>query len=257
MDLEIAKQEFLKYTNNYDLTNFQIKRKIDHSLRVMDLIRTIAESLNLSQEEINIATLIGLLHDIGRFEQMKVYKTFNDEKSIDHGDLGVEILQKDNYIRNYIKEEEYDNIIFTAIKNHNKFIIEEGLDYKKILFSKLIRDADKLDILYQGTCITWSNKIDEIENEKITKEDIQPFIEKRMINRSKDLLNSSYNVKHILTILGFTFGINYDISYKILKEKDYMNKIIDRFKFKDEETKKLIEEIRNIINTFIDSKQKG
>ena len=257
MDLEIAKQEFLKYTNNYDLTNFQIKRKIDHSLRVMDLSKTIAESLNLSKEEVEIASIIGLLHDIGRFEQMKQYHTFNDRESIDHGDFGVEILQKDNYIRSYIKEEEYDNIIFTAIRNHNKYKIEEGLDSKRLLFSKIIRDADKLDILYQGTCITWSNKLDEIENEIITKEDIKAFIEKRIINRSKDLLNSSYNVRHILTILGFTFDINYDITYKILKEQDYMNKIIDRFNFHDEKTKELLEEIRNIINTYIESKQKG
>ena len=178
MDLNVSKQEFLNYVANYDANNSHIKRKIDHSLRVMQISKKIAENLELSQEEINISTLIGLLHDIGRFEQMKVYKTFNDEKSIDHGDLGVEILQKNNYIRKYIEEDKYDKIIYTAIRNHNKFQIEEGLKEKESLFSKIIRDADKLDILYQGTCITWANSVKEIENEKILKENIKPFIQK-------------------------------------------------------------------------------
>ena len=78
MDIEIAKNEFLNYTNSYDLSNFNIKRKVDHSLRVMELCKIIAENLNLDVEDIKLAELIGLLHDIGRFEQMKVYNTFND-----------------------------------------------------------------------------------------------------------------------------------------------------------------------------------
>lgn len=257
MDLEIAKKEFLNYVSNFDTSNFHIKRKIDHSLRVMQISKQIAESLNLSQEEINISTLIGLLHDIGRFEQMRIYNTFNDRKSIDHGNLGAEILEKNNYIRKYIEENKYDEIIFIAIRNHNKFQIEDGLSEKEILFSKIIRDADKLDILYQGTCISWANSIEEVEKEKIIKENIRPFEEKRLVNRDKDLLQTTNQINHLLTILGFTFDINFDISYKILKEKDYMNIIINRFHFKDEETNILIEEVRNIVNTYIDSKQKG
>lgn len=257
MDIEIAKQEFLKYTNNYDLTNFQIKRKVDHSFRVMDLSKIIAEGLELSKEEIELAELIGLLHDIARFDQMTIYHTFNDRESIDHGIFGVEILKKNNYIRKYIKEKKYDKIIFTAIKNHNKYKIEENLDEQELMFSKLIRDADKLDILYQGTCITWRNTINKVANGKITKENIKPFIQSRMIDRSKDLEKVDEPMSHLLTILGFTFDINFSISYKILKEEDYMNKILDRFNFKDKETKELIEEVRNNVNTYIDTKTKG
>ena len=37
--------------------------------------------------------VIGLLHDIGRFEQEAQYHTFNDFKSMDHGDYGAEYLK--------------------------------------------------------------------------------------------------------------------------------------------------------------------
>ena len=79
IDLEKAKNEFIKYTNNYDLTNSHITRKIYHSLRVMEVSKKIAEDLKLTQEQIDLATLIGLLHDIARFEQRKRYGTYYDK----------------------------------------------------------------------------------------------------------------------------------------------------------------------------------
>ena len=69
MDLEKAQKEFIKYTENYDLRDSNIIRKQLHSIRVMELSEKIAKRLNLSKEKIEIATLIGLLHDIARFEQ--------------------------------------------------------------------------------------------------------------------------------------------------------------------------------------------
>ena len=143
MNLEKAKEEFLKYTKSYDLNNSNIFRKQTHSLRVMEISKQIAEGLNLTQEEVELATLIGLLHDIARFEQYTRFKTFKDSLSIDHGNLGVEILDKD--IRKYIKTDKYDEIIKIAVKNHNKYAIESGLTKEQELFSKIVRDADKID----------------------------------------------------------------------------------------------------------------
>lgn len=60
----------------------------------MKISKRIAKGMKLTQEEIDIATLIGLLHDIARFEQYTKYHTFKDAESIDHGDLGAEILKK-------------------------------------------------------------------------------------------------------------------------------------------------------------------
>ena len=133
-------EEFETFVNHYDLSVPAIERKYKHSLRVMKFAIDIAKSLNLTEDEIILAAKAGLLHDIGRFEQWTQYCTYNDLKSIDHADLGVEILKKNNYI-------EKQRIILTAVKNHNKLAIEQGIDGIELIISKIIRDADKLDIM--------------------------------------------------------------------------------------------------------------
>ena len=125
--MEEAIQEFKNYTDKYLEYGKMINLKINHTLRVVNLCEEIAKSLNMNDDEIFIAKMIGLLHDIGRFEQWKEYQTFKDFESIDHADLGVEILRKDNYLRKYIKEEKYDNLILNSIKYHNKFTIPDSL----------------------------------------------------------------------------------------------------------------------------------
>ena len=80
---------FTEYVSSYDLTNSDIKLKYNHSLRVMALSEKYAKILNFSTEDIELAKVIGLLHDIGRFEQLKIYKTYSDINSIDHAEYGI------------------------------------------------------------------------------------------------------------------------------------------------------------------------
>ena len=84
-----SKKVFNDYVEKYDTSNEKIKLKIDHTYRVSELCEKIASSLEMTNEEIDIAWLTGLIHDIGRFEQVRRYGTFNDSKSIDHARLGV------------------------------------------------------------------------------------------------------------------------------------------------------------------------
>ena len=89
------KEAFDKYVNNYDLNNKDIKKKYLHSYRVMSLSKKYAQLLGWNKHDIELASLIGLLHDIGRFEQLKIYNTFDDSKSIDHAHYGViELFEK-------------------------------------------------------------------------------------------------------------------------------------------------------------------
>ena len=252
MNIENAKQEFMKYVEKYDLENKKIKRKIGHSLRVMDNAKNIASSLDLSKEEIEIASLIGLLHDIGRFEQEKRCYEFNDSLGIDHGDLGVEILQENNYIRKYIEENEYDNVILKAIKNHNKFKIEEGLTEQELLFSKIIRDADKLDIFYEGAEMFWNTKEErkEIGASTITVENLEEFKNFSATNREKNITPAD----GLLNFISFIFDINYDYTLHLIREKKYIDKIFDKFQFENETTEKQMKSVREITITYINKK---
>ena len=122
IDIEKAKEVFKNYVKNYDKSNPRIALKIAHTYRVSEFAKIISTDLKLSNEDIVLAELIGILHDIGRFEQVKRYDTFKDRISVDHAKLGVEILKENNFIYKFCDEEKYHNIILKAIENHNKYI---------------------------------------------------------------------------------------------------------------------------------------
>lgn len=251
VDLENAKQEFIEYTSRYDVNNENINRKIGHSIRVMNISKEIATKIGLGQEEIEIATLIGLLHDIARFEQYSQFQTFNDLNSFDHGDYGVKILEED--IRKYIENNEYDEIIKIAIKNHNKFEIEEGLTEKELLFAKIIRDADKIDIIYEAVEMFWNGIENQISNTKISENAEKQFRSYKTIKKDKNT-SKVQNVDNVLIVVALIFDMNFIESFKIINDNDYINKILDRFDFKDKETKEKMEEIREIANKYIEEK---
>ena len=251
IDLEKAKEEFIKYTEKYDLENVRIKGKQTHSLRVMEISKQIAEGLELSQEEVQLATLIGLLHDIARFEQFTQYHTYRDMESFDHGDYGVHILEGE--IRKYIETSQYDYIIKNAVKYHNKYKIPEDLPEKEMLFSRIVRDADKLDILYESVIMFWVGKEKQVEESKISQDILEQFKDSVQIKNKKD----ESPIDDVIKVIAFIFDMNFKTSFQILKEGDYINKTLDRYNLKDEYTKKAVDEIRKIANDYVERQAKG
>lgn len=250
IDIQKAKQRFLEFTSNYDLKDDNVKRKELHSLRVMEQAKNIAEKMNLPQEEIELATLIGLLHDIGRFEQYKRHQTYSDLQTFNHGEFGADYLKEENRIREYTDNNQYDDIIDKAIRNHSKNEIEIGLTEKELLHAKLIRDADKLDIFYEAIEVFWLNDTEEM-NQTIAKEENLNYIkQEKTIPRTTE-----YNFRHINAVIGLmalVFNLNYTESFKILKEEQYIDRITKRFNPQDEKTKDILETTRIKINQFID-----
>lgn len=250
INLEKAKEEFLKYTENYDLEDENIKRKQEHSLRVATISKQIAEKMKLSQKEIALATLIGILHDIARFEQYVRFKNYNVLSDFDHGDYAVEILNQD--IRKYIETDEHDEIIKKAIKNHNKYKIEEGLSAKEEFFAKIIRDADKIDILYESTGIFWKNQEEKVNKSKLSEKIYNDVMKNKIIKIEKD---RNYNtIDDMLITLAYTYDVNFKESYEIIQKENYINKTIQRFNFEDAETKEKVMQVINNLNKYITNK---
>ena len=117
---EVALNAFKEYVTKYNPDDEKIRLKIEHIQRVAEIANNIANDLKLSQEDIDLAWLIGLLHDIGRFEQIRLYHTFNDGKSVNHAEMGIKILFENGMIRKFIEDKQYDEIIKKSILNHNK-----------------------------------------------------------------------------------------------------------------------------------------
>ena len=144
LSIQKAREEFDRYVSGYNKDDFKIALKINHSYRTAAYARKIGQAIGVDED---LAELIGLLHDIGRFEQIRNYDTFDDKKSVDHANLGVEVLKKDNYIEKYCDDKETQELILNAIKYHNKYKIADDIEGVELTYCKLIRDADKIDIL--------------------------------------------------------------------------------------------------------------
>ena len=73
MDIERSIEAFAKHVEKYDVKDIKICLKCNHSYRVMSLCDRIAQSLNLDNEDVNLAITIGILHDYARFEQFRIF----------------------------------------------------------------------------------------------------------------------------------------------------------------------------------------
>lgn len=239
MNIEQIKSIFDEYVHGYDMNESAIELKYKHSYRVMDICKGIAEDLELSKEDIELAMVIGLLHDYARFEQWKQFKTFNDADSVDHGDLAVSMLFGNNEIDKFdIPISEYQ-IIYDAIKYHNKYEYPKNVSKRDMLFCKLIKDADKLDIFY----LVSIGKIKITDDESsITQTISNEFYKEKLLRKEDRKTNSD----KIVFYLGMMYDFNFKYSYKYIKENSILEKMYDLIN-KNEKFKPYFNHIDNYI----------
>jgi len=119
--------------------------KLDHSLRVSRDCRDVAVEEGWPKASLDLAEAAGLLHDVGRFEQCRRYGTFADRHSVDHGDLGLRVLDCQGFLGDTAAE--LAAALRAAVRCHNKHAIPDDLPAGHRPLVQLVRDADKLDIM--------------------------------------------------------------------------------------------------------------
>ena len=247
-----AKKVFKQYVEKYNPDDEKIKIKIAHIERVSQIAKKLANELNLDEEDIELAELIGLLHDIGRFEQVRRYHTFVDKDSINHGAFGVKILFDNELIREFIDTDRFDEIIKLAILNHNKADIEKGLTARENLHARIIRDADKLDIFY--VLVTGNKKAiwesADLSNDEISDEIFREFMEDKIINYKERKTSADILVSHF----AYVYDFNFKQSLRIIKENNYIDQLYNRFVFNNIDTKRKIKEVYEEAKKYIEEK---
>ena len=231
-------EEFNKYVSNYDLNNKDIRLKYNHSFRVMELSEKYANLLGLYEEDIKLAKTIGLLHDIGRFEQLAVYNTYNDSKSIDHADYSVEQLFDKGEIKRFYKNKNHWDIIRLAIKNHNKYAITGVSDDRSLLHCHLIRDTDKLDILYNWSTL---HDIFPIDEDIKFSSNVITSIRNHESVKKEDIKNSS---DRNACFMAFIFDIHFDEC--VGEAYNYIKKVYNELKHKE-----IYKEAMEIIDNYV------
>ena len=249
MNIQDAIKYFLDYTEPYNDISDMCVLKVDHTMRVMNLCERIAKSIGLNEEDVELAKLCGLLHDIGRFEQWKNFETFDDSKSIDHASLGTSILEENNWLQDFLYDEEKEAIVKNSVFYHNKFKIYQGLPDRYKMFCNIVRDADKIDILYLYTI----KHIHPNTKDKAFSENIyEALMQGREIKKNEKKTKADT----LAVSLGFIFDINFKESIEILKSEDYLNQEIDMYleKTQNEEFKHQLIKVKEKINNYMEER---
>ncbi len=146
--LEGLKRWFEAYSSGFfgpdEFVNFHIRLKREHTRRTCEEILGLARSLVLDENQKRIAEAVALLHDVGRFPQFAAWRTYNDSRSVDHCALGLETLREEKALAHLGEQEK--RWVETAVAHHGKRTLPGNLNGPELLFLKLIRDADKIDI---------------------------------------------------------------------------------------------------------------
>jgi len=239
---------------NFDLDDDKVNHKLNHTFYVVDNADYISTKLGLDSENIELAKVIALLHDFGRFYEARDFKSFREDlNNMDHATLGVELLFSENLIRHFIEDDKYDDIIKIAIANHSKYILDTtGMSDEQILHSKIIRDADKLDSFRAKSVeniYTMANITEEdIENSAVSDNIYNDFMNEKTI-LSKD---RKTGLDIWVSYIAFIFGLYYDVSLKFIKDNNYINILVNRFNYKNDVAQKQMLEIRNKANSYLD-----
>jgi len=246
------KNWFSDYTTSFHYPgiddNKNISLKINHTRHVCENAKKIAESLQLTGNSIMLAETAALFHDIGRFAQYAQYKTFKDSISENHGKLGVKILEQEGILQNLPENEQ--GLITNTVKFHSAFAIPDLKETEKIFFLKLIRDADKLDIWrvfveYYNTgeterTSTVGQELPDVPG--YTEEVLSCILEKKMASLA--MLKKLNDFK--LTQLSWVYDLNFDISFSLLLERNYIKEIISKLPQTEE-----IRKASDILHEFV------
>lgn len=253
LNREHIKDTFQAYVASYNLEDVKIKLKYEHTYRVAALCDRIAKSLHLNQEDIDMAWCLGMFHDIGRFDQVRRYGTFQDAVSCNHADLSADILYKEGKVREYFQEKKWDALMEKAIRLHNVLHLPDTLTERERLFTQILRDADKVDILRVNVEFSFED-IYNVSSEILRKCEVaekvmQAVYEKHAVFRDLRKSPIDYLVGHICLV----FEMVYPETVRIVVKQGYLDKLLD-FKSENENTQIQFKEIKKEVTEYLRQK---
>jgi len=204
-----------------------IALKEKHTLRVCQEIVRIGKELGLNLPQLFLAKTIGLFHDVGRFEQYEKYGTFRDAHSENHALLSVKTIKREKILQHLPLN--IQEIICNAIMYHNVRLLPKGLSPEMEFYSKLIRDADKLDVFhvfvmhYERPLSSKSTiELDLPEGNGYSFAIINDILN----NRISDLKLMQCKNDMKLMLLSWLFDINFLPTLKEIRKRGYVERII-------------------------------
>lgn len=199
--------------------------KLAHTRQVVDNARSICTSESMSDRETHACLLAALYHDVGRFLQYRIWKTFKDSQSQNHGLISAAILETCHVLQN---EPDVASEVLDAVRWHNAPHLPK--DMQDNVAAKVVRDADKIDILrvidshlsgpgpYEPTVI-------------LSLPDDPRLFSQRVIDCALNQSTASYgdllSVNDFRLLLGsWVFALNYPSSRRMLASQGHVERLL-------------------------------
>jgi hypothetical protein len=255
--------KFRKWFNDYAsgfygddvFINANIELKHKHSNRTCGETRYLLKKLGIDEYQGFIAQAIALFHDLGRFEQFTKFRTYNDGKSISHSKLAMEILEREKVLDDLDAFEK--QVIMTAIQYHTEKELPVSIPENVMVFCKLIRDADKLDIYrvvtegykqYHEDPENFRYEIEFPDSEGYNSEIAETVLKGERVNYG--LIRNFNDIK--LCELAWVYDINFKASFERIKAKRYLQQII-KYLPVDEGIKQIEKKVLDYVDDKINS----
>ena len=220
-----------------------------HSLRVVTNSLALAKVLLQTEEENRIVTVNALFHDLGKAALIaKNIEPLNIQR--DHATVSAKTIQQTEVYQGLSADVQL--IILKSVENHSSLKLPKLDNEQQTLFARLLRDADKLDI-FDSSYRFFKEKYG-----------IQPYVTVDLNNNtevSEKILKSIFAGKpaavedmksmndYKLLLLSMAFDLNFKYTFRIMSEKQYIQKIYETLPKRDQ----IIDVYRNI-KLFVENK---
>lgn len=265
-DITPYQKWFAQYVAGYAQTGSDdqqyIDLKRDHTLRVFDNAELISTSLPLDSLTMKVTLLGALFHDVGRFEQFKVYKTYSDQNSVNHGLLGCRILKYENVLVRESKE--IQHAVRATVAMHNKFVLPKTLPEHVRIATNIVRDSDKLDIF---PVLVSNFTHDGSKSDVVTmglEEGATKYTHKVLHNVLHGAPVKYSDMRYVndfkLLLSSWVFGLEYRTSMQLMHERGVMERLLDTLPALPEmdEVKLVVrDEMQRVLAGDVSEKERG
>lgn len=265
-DLTSYKKWFAEYVEGYaqadqhDQQYIDLKR--DHTLRVFENAKQITASLSIDLPTMNVALLGALFHDVGRFEQYNIYKTYSDQNSVNHGLLGCRILKQESILEHEPKE--IQHAVRATVALHNKYALPSALPEHIRIATHIVRDSDKLDIfpvlVSNFTRDGSKNDIITMGLEDCPTEYTHKILQNVLNGDSVRYGDMRYINDFKLLLSSWAFGLEYRASMQLLHDRGVMEQLLNTLPtLPDMKKVKLVvrEEMQRVLASNISEEERG
>ncbi len=251
--LKDCRIEFDGYFQSLTIDSPENQHKLEdiraHSLRVVSNSLLLANVVLQTEEEKGLATIIALFHDIGKASLI----TKNADALViqrDHATVSTKIIQQMEFFQTLAADIQL--VILRSVENHNKLKLPKLDNEQQTLFARLLRDADKLDI-YDSSYRFFKEKygIQPIITVDLNRsaEVSEKIIKSVLAGKTAAVEDIKSMNDYKLLLLSMAFDLNFKYTFRIMSEKQYIQKIYETLPKRDQ-----IIDVYRSIKLFVENK---